>query len=107
MPTVGNLLIMDRCASCQRELASTWKFCLYCGRPLVLASEVAPELGVDSHPELDLERELEAIPAAIRDESEPPPRRKYDGAFWVGVSMGSLGLVLIVYAAVQICGSQA
>lgn len=124
MLTVGNLLVMDRCASCERELASTWKFCLYCGRPLVLVSGVKAKLGTNPSPrletdiesavkptsmrELDPELGIDAIPAAIRveqDEHVEQERRKYDGAFWVGVGMGLLGLVLIIYAAVQILGS--
>lgn len=92
---------MGRCVSCERELKSTWKFCVYCGQPFVPASEVGPELGAE------LELEPEAIPAAIRGEPEEPRRRKYDGAFWVGVGIGALGLVLIIYAAVQIYRSWA
>jgi hypothetical protein len=43
------------------------------------------------------------IPAAIRpDADEDLPARKYDAPFWVGVSMGALGLALIIYAAIQI-----
>ena len=53
-------------------------------------------------------RRFWAIPAAIRpglDLNEPIS--KYDAPFWVGVGMGALGLVLIVYAAIQIYASYA
>lgn len=73
---------MERCEGCGREVASTWNYCIYCGRSLHAAAE---------------------IPAAIRPDSDgEPPARKYDAPFWVGVSMGALGLVLIIYAAIQI-----
>lgn len=91
MPSVDNLLIMDRCASCDREQASTWNFCIYCGRPLTSMDDTS----------------LDDIPAAIRADAEVPERRKYDGPFWVGVGMGVLGLTLIIYAAIQIYGSYA
>lgn len=109
MMTVGNLLHMDRCASCERELASTWQFCIYCGRPLVLANDVPPALDTRTTdiPEPELDSEPDEIPAAIRVEHDEPPARRYDGAFWVGVGMGALGLILIIYAAVQIVGSAA
>jgi hypothetical protein len=97
MHPLGNLLTMERCDSCGRELASTWKFCIYCGRPMRAA---APALaGVPAAAPM-------AIPAAIRpDLSTEPPEKKYDAPFWVGVGMGALGLVLIVYAAIQIYAS--
>ena len=47
------------------------------------------------------------LPAAIRPEPEEPAGRKYDAPFWVGVAMGVLGLVLIIYAAVQIYAANA
>lgn len=86
---------MERCESCGRELASTWKFCIYCGRPL---RHGTPALATASG----------AIPAAIRPGLDVgPAARKYDAPFWVGVGMGGLGLVLIIYAAVQIYASYA
>lgn len=88
MQSVDNLLIMNRCASCDRELASTWKFCLYCGQSTATA-----------------DFDFEEIPSAIRGEDEPAEPSKYDGPFWVGISMGVLGLALIIYAAIQIYGS--
>lgn len=75
---------MERCEGCGREVASTWKYCIYCGRPLHSLPAAPPD-----------------IPAAIRPEPELPARR-YDAPFWVGVGMGVLGLVLIIYAAIQI-----
>ncbi|GAA3732985.1 hypothetical protein GCM10022239_06630 [Leifsonia bigeumensis] len=82
---------MERCDSCGRELASTWKFCIYCGRPMHRAVPA-----------------LAAIPAAIRpDLSTEEEAKKYDAPFWVGIGMGALGLVLIVYAAIQIYTSYA
>lgn len=120
MQTIDNLLTMDHCASCERELATTWNFCIYCGRPLVLASHGNPRSGherngecdakPDDEPTPDPEALPEAIPAAIRVELEhpdEPPQRKYGGPFWVGMSMGLLGLVLIIYAVVQIYGPHA
>lgn len=86
MATVDTLLSMERCASCDRELAATWKFCVYCGRPFVAATSTQIR---------------EAFSETI-DEQRAPRQRKNDGAFWVGVGMGVLGLVLIIYAAVQI-----
>ena len=80
---------MDRCASCEREIASTWRFCIYCGRPVVAATS---------------KQIREAIAETSDGDAEPRPR-KYDGVFWVGVGMGALGLGLIIYAAVQIYGS--
>ncbi|MEO6942437.1 MAG: zinc ribbon domain-containing protein [Terrimesophilobacter sp.] len=99
MPSVDNLLIMDRCESCERELASEWKFCIYCGRP------VGQETEQEDSQKADHKRV--PIPAAIRPDIDVPPRRKYDSPFWVGVGMGVLGLALIIYAAVQIYGSYA
>ena len=90
MSTVDNLLIMEHCASCDRELAPHWKYCLYCGRPFVAAPIPSRS----------------AVQLAPKDGLVEPPPRRYDGAFWVGVGMGVLGLVLIVYAAIQIYGSQ-
>lgn len=73
---------MERCEGCGREVAGTWKYCIYCGRPMRPALQV---------------------PAAIRPDSDDGlPARKYDTPFWVGVSMAALGLVLIIYAAIQI-----
>ncbi|MEO7348860.1 MAG: hypothetical protein ABIW32_03210 [Terrimesophilobacter sp.] len=47
-------------------------------------------------------------PAAPHERDRDEPRaRKYDGTFWVGVAMGALGVVLIVYAAIQIFGARA
>ena len=86
---------MEHCDSCGRGLASTWKFCIYCGRP---QRRAAGPTVVGSA----------AIPAAIRpglDLNEPIS--KYDAPFWVGVGMGARGLVLIVYAAIQIYASYA
>lgn len=94
MLTVDNLLDMERCESCERELAAEWKFCIHCGRP-VSRSPVSRRTGT----------EHEAIPSAIRPDVEEPPHRKYDAPFWVGVGMGVLGLALIIYAAVLIYGS--
>jgi hypothetical protein len=76
---------MERCESCGRELASPWKFCIYCGRPL-RSGEPA----------------VAGIPAAIRLAQPEPRARRYDTPFWIGVGMGVLGLALIVYAAIQI-----
>ncbi len=85
---------MDRCDACERELASTWNFCIYCGRP---QHRGASSAAVGS-----------AIPAAIRPALDlREPTSKYDAPFWVGVGMGALGLVLIVYAAIQIYASYA
>lgn len=83
---------MERCEGCGRELASTWKYCIYCGRPLATPQRVGAERD---------------IPAAIRPAPDtaadaPGRRGRYDAPFWVGVSMGVLGLALIVYAAIQI-----
>ncbi len=86
---------MERCDSCDRELASRWKFCIYCGRP---QRRGTPALAMASA----------SIPAAIRPGLDlDPPTKKYDTPFWVGVAMGVLGLVLIVYAAIQIYASYA
>lgn len=82
---------MERCASCERELASSWKFCLYCGRPFIPASGSAAAKVPNRTPSLPVEH----------DDGEPRPR-KFDGTFWVGVAMGFVGLALIVYAATQI-----
>lgn len=96
MPTVDNLLDMERCASCERELASTWKFCIYCGRPFI-AAKIAPLTKVrDRKP-----------PVPSQQDHDEPRERKYDGTFWVGMAMGALGLVLIIYAAIQIYGASA
>ncbi len=81
---------MEHCASCERELAAHWNFCVYCGRPFAAATQPKPA----------------AAPIETDSGHGEPRQRKYDGAFWVGVGMGALGLVLIVYAAVQIYGSQ-
>lgn len=86
MTTVDSLLSMERCASCDRELAATWKFCIYCGRPFVAATS----------------KQIRDSFAEAGNEQRKPPQRKNDGAFWVGVGMGVLGLVLIIYAAIQI-----
>ena len=84
---------MERCESCGRELASTWKYCIYCGRPMVTAVRPVAALAAVE----------DRIPAAIRPElDDEPPARKYDAPFWVGISMGALGLALIIYAAIQI-----
>lgn len=84
---------MERCDGCGRELASTWKFCIHCGRP---QRRAAAQAAVGSA----------AIPAAIRPGVDlHEPTSKYDTPFWVGVGMGALGLVLIVYAAIQIYAS--
>lgn len=92
---------MERCDSCGRELASTWKFCIYCGRPMRTA---IPALALATVPATA----PAAIPAAIRpDFGVEPAAKKYDAPFWVGVGMGALGLVLIVYAAIQIYASYA
>ena len=85
---------MERCGSCGHELASTWKFCIYCGRPLRRATP-----GPTTEPG--------AIPSAIRRGLDTTPARRYDAPFWVGAGMGALGLVLIVYAAIQIYASYA
>lgn len=89
MRSLDNLLIMDSCSSCGRDLASAWKFCIYCGRPL----------------HSDTPTPSVASAAAIRAEIVEAPSRKYDGPFWVGISMAALGLVLIIYWAVQVYGS--
>lgn len=92
MPTVDNLLTMERCKSCDHELSSGWKFCIYCGRPMTPRSR----------------HKAEEPPAAIRPKPKDPlepTARKYDAPFWVGVAMGVLGLALIIYAAVQIYSS--
>ncbi len=89
MRRLDNLLNMERCASCHREVASAWKFCIYCGRPLHRDSTSGSAVSADD----------------IRAEIAEEPSRRYDGPFWVGVSMGVLGLALIIYAAVQIYGS--
>jgi hypothetical protein len=93
MLTIDNLLNMDLCESCDRELAAEWKFCIYCGRPRIAGKSGSTV----------------TLPAAIRPDSldVEKPRRRYDAPFWVGVAMGVLGLALIIYAAVQIYGSYA
>lgn len=91
MLTVGNLLHMERCASCQRELAAHWKFCIYCGRPFIVAPQDTPH----------------TVFADSGDERAESRRNKFDSGFWVGVGIGVLGLILIVYAAVQIYGTRA
>jgi hypothetical protein len=91
MLTLDNVLNMERCESCDREVASEWKYCIYCGRP-------TPQLRP---------RKADKLPAAFRPEVAEPSVRKYDAPFWVGVAMGVLGLALIIYAAVQIYGSYA
>lgn len=75
---------MERCGECGREVDSRWNYCIYCGSPMRTLPAVPPD-----------------IPAAIRPEPERPARR-YDTPFWLGVGMGVLGLVLIIYAATQI-----
>jgi hypothetical protein len=91
MPAVGTLLNMERCESCDRDLAPTWKFCIHCGRPVRRTAD-AP---------------LTSIPAAIRPDGAEPNARRYDAPFWIGVGMAVLGLALIVYAAVQIYSTYA
>lgn len=91
MPTVDNLLNMERCESCDHELAGVWNFCIYCGRPTAHNAAL----------------KAKKLPAAIRPEPEEPAAKKYDAPFWVGVAMGALGLVLIIYAAIQIYGPHA
>ncbi|HEU4850109.1 MAG TPA: zinc ribbon domain-containing protein [Terrimesophilobacter sp.] len=90
---------MERCDSCGRELASTWKFCIYCGRPMHRAVPAPAFATAPTTPA--------SIPSAIRPDFGFEPAKKYDAPFWVGVGMGALGLVLIVYAAVQIYASYA
>ncbi len=107
---------MERCESCDRELASNWKFCIYCGRPMVRR----PSHGAERLPATMLpgaafpapampagESSVGLLASAIRDETVEPKERKYDAPFWVGVAMGVLGLALIIYAAVQIYASNA
>ncbi|HEY9498022.1 MAG TPA: hypothetical protein VIQ78_03270 [Terrimesophilobacter sp.] len=73
---------MEPCEGCGREVEGSWKYCVYCGRPMHAARN---------------------IPSAIRPDSDgEPPARRYDAPFWVGVGMGALGLALIIYAAIQI-----
>lgn len=91
---------MERCDSCGRELASTWKFCIYCGRPMRSTMPVPAFVTVPATTPA-------SIPAAIRPDFGFEPVKKYDTPFWVGVGMGALGLVLIVYAAIQIYASYA
>ena len=146
MLTVDNLLNMERCESCDRELASNWKFCIYCGRPLArsdkhsatiqptlphpspalprpaLPGTVLPGTSLPGSSLAGAARPVAALPtsapgsamlpaamlpAAIRPEPEEPAVRRYDAPFWVGVAMGVLGLVLIIYAAVQIYAANA
>ena len=46
---------MPTCSNCSAALRAEWKFCIYCGTPV------------------GAEADSEAIPAAIRPESEPRP----------------------------------
>ena len=119
MPTVDNLLDMEHCESCDRELAAEWKYCIYCGRPVARAaasraaasaiaatpSTVSPNTVSPSSAAARSKADKVVIPSAIRADIDEPPGRKYDAPFWVGVGMGVLGLALIIYAAVLIYGS--
>lgn len=89
MKSLDNLQNMDRCAACGRELESTWKFCIYCGRPLVI----------------DRSARAEAIPSAIRADYVAPQTRERGTAFWVAVGIGILGVAVIIFLAVRIFGS--
>jgi hypothetical protein len=103
---------MERCESCGRELAENWKFCIYCGRPMVRHTASDSILSTALLPGATLpaalqDQSVSVLASAIRSEAAEPKERKYDGPFWVGVAMGVLGLALIIYAAVQIYASNA
>lgn len=118
---------MDSCESCGRELDSRWKFCIYCGRPTLHSAERSAAI-LSSTVASPSTSNLDALPTAglpsparPRAASLPVPApstalppdpsesmtSKYGAGFWVGVAMGALGLVLIIYAAVQIYASNA
>jgi hypothetical protein len=91
MRRVDNLLTMERCAGCERELAASWKFCVYCGRPLVAATST----------------HIREAYSEASDAHGGPHRRKHGGAFWLGIGIGVFGLAVLIYAATQIYGSAA
>ncbi len=109
MPAVDNLLDMERCESCGRELSAEWKYCIYCGRPISRSAlsrvDAARTTVVPRAAPTRSGAEQEVIPSAFRPDVDEPQTRKYDAPFWVGVGMGILGLTLIIYAAVIIYGS--
>jgi hypothetical protein len=78
---------VDTCGTCHSELAPEWKFCVHCGTPVPVA-EIPP---------------LEPIPAAIRPELPVPPvRRRWDARLVFGTVMSGIGIVAILYAAVNL-----
>ncbi|MBX3077692.1 MAG: zinc ribbon domain-containing protein [Cryobacterium sp.] len=118
---------MDSCESCGRELASRWKFCIYCGRPTLHSAErsaaiLSSSVASRSSNRLDplaaaglpspAKSGASSLPVPAPSTALPPDpaesmTSKYGAGFWVGVAMGALGLVLIIYAAVQIYASNA
>lgn len=70
---------MPPCTSCGAELTSTWKYCIYCGAALVIASA--------------------AVPGAIRgeDAAASAPRTRLDVPLLIGIVLGVAGTALLVY----------
>lgn len=92
--TVANLLNMERCASCDRELAGHWNYCIYCGRPFVAATT---RRSVAAHHPHGPARATAPVIAALR---------RRGSTFWITAGIAVLGLALIIYAALQIFGSR-
>lgn len=83
---------MDECENCGRTLASHWKFCLYCGRPMA-ATKPAP-----------LPERTPVTGQFVFDDADddlPQRARKFDGPFWLGITLGVAGLGIIIFAAAQ------
>ncbi len=85
---------MERCVGCGREVTSEWKFCVYCGRSV--SASATP--GDDQVP-VAIRSET---PDLAKDDSDDSGRLgQYSGTFWVAVAMGATGLVVIIFAVIQ------
>ncbi|MEO7147842.1 MAG: zinc ribbon domain-containing protein [Terrimesophilobacter sp.] len=96
---VANLLNMERCARCGRAVAPEWKFCVYCGQAVA-----APDTPDNNH-----------VPAAIRPVSDPVTGEsaglsrsgRFSATFWIAIAMAVTGLVVIIFALVQMATTNA
>jgi hypothetical protein len=100
---------MGQCVNCGETMRPEWKFCIYCGAP---AGAAEPE-------------ERPAIPSAIRpaehnpapdpdafvfpesepeELGEPRPKRRVDVPLTIGIVLGVLGAVLVVYMVIVLSG---
>ena len=89
---------MERCVGCGETVEPEWKFCVYCGRSV----SASPTSGDDPVPAAIRPETSDLVEGDADDSARPGP---YSGTFWVAVAMGATGLIVIIFAVVQIATS--